>query len=194
MTSPAWNPKMNGSDAKPVSFFSRQGGYCWRKTFQTYLWHFFVSIYIIYYLLPGWCSLEPDATSKTQNMTLIHTYIIIHTYVYIYHYIYITYSRFCQRKQSMFPNMEPSPRSPRWGLRSYFAEAVSENVTVPPETSLENFTHWLLGKPRRGWCVSCGKKQMFIPPMVNDGEIGHVWPTLPHYLILMWQSHEASLK
>ncbi|CAL1129505.1 unnamed protein product [Cladocopium goreaui] len=31
-----------------------------------------------------------------------------------------------------------------WCLRSYFAEAVSENVTVPPETSLENFTHWLI--------------------------------------------------
>eukprot|EP00434_Breviolum_minutum_P004419 symbB.v1.2.003894.t1/scaffold217.1/size263214/4 len=31
-----------------------------------------------------------------------------------------------------------------WCVRSYFAEAVDENITVPPETHLENFTHWLV--------------------------------------------------
>jgi hypothetical protein len=137
-------------------------------------------------------SLMPLPKPKTRHL-YIHK---IHIYIYIS--LYITYSRFCQRKQSMFPNMEPSPPA-RWGLRSYFAEAVSENVTVPPETSLENFTHWLLGKPRRGWfgVYHVGKTDVY----TTYGEwwwnwkwVLIVWPTLPHYLILMWQSHEASLK
>ena len=63
-------------------------------------------------------------------------------YIYI-HSIFLFYNTYIDQSASVVFT--------RWGLRSYFAEAISENVTVPPETSLDNFTHWLLGKARRGW-------------------------------------------